>query len=158
MVPPTDLFTSNTWDGREKIKEGEDPRVPAYWYGARFVIPLALSSVLFLVLLVVAIIRWLRYPRVVKPVDLARERVVQLLSLVQSGNCSKHQHLELDGLVREHFLIGPKPASQLDNKLWQGCVVAFLQLNAPAVYAEKALDAQSSNDLRQRGNDVLAAW
>lgn len=158
VLPPLSLFWSNTYDGRENLMEGENPRVPMLWYTLRHAVPLAVSSLLFLVLTTVALVRLVKKLMQPKPIDQARARVTELLALVADGSCSKKQHLELDGLIRFKFGIGPVPASQLDSPLLDGNLVKFLRENEPAIYAEDALDSDAQARLRTLGQTVLKSW
>lgn len=158
VLAPLPLHWSNTYDGRENLMEGTDPRVPAYWYIGRHALPLALSSLAFLTLLVVALSGWLR-SRIKEPViDEARNRVGTLLAMVKAGKCTKQQHLELDGLVRDHFRVGPIPAGQLEGRMLHMSLIKFLRANEPAVYAEDALDTDAQTQLHTLGHQVLRIW
>jgi len=152
-IPPLSLHTSNTWDGREALMEGDNPRVPAWWITMRHAVPLALSSIVFLFLTAVALVRWVKTLRKDPVVDQAKVRVEELLALVKAGKCSKAQHLELDGLVRKHFEIGPIPAAKLEG--FNAGVITFLRANEPAVYAEDALSADKRTELSALGETIL---
>lgn len=158
VLPALSLYWSNTYDGRENLMEGDDPRVPVLWYTLRHVIPLAVSSLLFLVLTTVALVRLVKILLLPKPVDKDRVRVIELLDLVGSGACTKKQHLELDGLIRARFQVGPIPAAKLEGQMLDGNLVKFLRENEPAVYAEDALDADAQARLRTLGLLVLKSW
>lgn len=154
-VPAQSLFWSNTYDGRDKIKEGDNPRVPNWLLFARYVTPLSLGSIAFLVLCAVAVRNWFRNRPKFVP-DQQRLRVDELLGLVTSGTASKEDHLELDRLVRDHFNVGPVPASQLNNS--DVVLVEFLKLNAPAIYAREALDEGGRAQLAKLGGNLLSIW
>ncbi|MFA6210560.1 MAG: hypothetical protein WC714_14115 [Candidatus Obscuribacterales bacterium] len=157
-IPATPVFTSNTYDGRPNLMEGDDPRVSVWWYGARYVVPLVVGSVLFLIVLVGAIKAYLRSR--IKPVvvDHARARAVEILAAIKSGTCSRAEHLELDGLVRQRFKTGPVPVSQLNTAIVPGWLTMFLQLNEPAIYAQDALDDDGKVRLSSQGQIVLSYW
>ena len=158
-IKPLTLHTSNTWDGRKELIEGADPRVPVLWYMLRHVIPLALSSVLFLALTVVAFRQWLK-TRVKAPViDHAYERAVVLTGLIRNGTSSKADHLELDGLVRTRFGIGPIPGSQLkSNPIYESHAARFLASNEPAVYSDQLLTDEERATLWKQAEAVLTRW
>lgn len=158
-IKPLSLYTSNTWDGRKELMEGADPRVPVLWYMLRHAIPLALSSIIFLALTVVAFRHWLK-TRVRGPVvDQVYERAVAITGLIRNGNCSKAEHLELDGLVRARFSIGPIPAAQLkDDKLYDTLVTRFLAGNEPAIYSDQPLSDDERAALWKQAEAVLSKW
>jgi len=157
-IPETHIFTSNTYDGRKNLMEGGDPRVSVYWYGARYVVPMVLFALVYLLLLVPAVRAYLR--SLVKPVviDHARIRVVDLMAKIQAGACSKAEHLELDGLVRDRFNLGPVPASQLELALVPPSLIEFLKLNEPAIYSQEVLDDKAKAQLLAKGQTVLSRW
>ncbi len=156
-LEPLALYTSNTYDGRKALMEGDDPRVTFWSYGMRHVVPLALSSIVFLALTVVAFRRLLaallNRPKVV---DKDRERVVELLSVLKSGNMTKQQHLELDALVRHHFKVGPIPCSELDGKLLNITLVNFLRENEPGIYAAEPLDPAGQETVHALGQKLIS--
>jgi hypothetical protein len=157
-IEPLTLHTSNTYDGRKELMEGDNPRVPMLWYTLRHAVPLALSSLLFLVLTAVAFRHWLK-TRVKEPVvDQALVRAGELVALIKSGTCTKAQYLELDGLVRDRFSIGPVPAPQLDAKLNNPVAVKFLKLNEPAIYAEDGISKEDRLALQAQAERVLTRW
>jgi hypothetical protein len=157
-IPETHLSTSLTYDGGKYLKEGADPRVSIYWYGARYVAPMVLALVIYLLLLIPAIRVYLR--SLVKPVviDHARNRVEELIAKVKSGGSSKADHLELDGLVRDRFKIGPVPASQLEIALVPASLIEFLKLNEHAIYSPDDLDDKAKAQLLAKGQTVLSRW
>lgn len=157
-LEPLSLYWSNTYDGRENLMEGDDPRVPVLWYTLRHAIPLALSSAVFLALLTVALVRLVKSLRKAKPIDQARIRVAELLELARTGKCTKQQHLELDGLVRAKFNVGPIPTSKLEGRMLDAHLVKFLRENEPAVYAEESLDSDARARLCSLGDRVLKSW
>lgn len=157
-IPATPVFTSNTYDGRPNLMEGSDPRVSVWWYGGRHVVPLVVSSIIYLLLLVWAIKAYLRSRIKAVVVDHARARVVEILTAIKSGSCSKAEHLELDGLVRKRFKLGPVPVSQLNTAIVPGWLTIFLQLNEPAIYAPDALDEDGKVRLFSQGQIVLSYW
>lgn len=156
-IPKTSVFWSNTYDGQRKaLKEGNEPRVPFYWYTMRHAVPLALSSLLFLTIVWLSVRNHLRNRPVEVDPALAMARVNDLVGRI--GKLSKAEHLELDGIVREHFGVGPVPASQLDGLRLELSVKDFLQLNAPAVYAEDALSKEDGAKLQAAAKRVLRRW
>lgn len=156
VVPAVSFHTSNTYDGRKKLKEGDDPRVTFYWYGGRHLIALSAASLVFVGLCVIALRTYLL--SLPKPqIDLARNRALELLVLVQSGACSKEEHLELDGLMRERFGVGPIPPDRLDRAQFAPGLVDFLKLNAEAIYAQDPLNDESRTELRKLGDGLLAS-
>ncbi len=157
-IPEKHVYTSNTYDGRKNLMEGGDPRVSLYWYGARYVLPLLLASVIYLLFFVPSFKAWLR--SLVKPVviDHARNRVVELLASIQDGTCSKEQHLELDGLVRERFHVGSVPVSQLEIALVPPSVIVFLKLNEPAIYSPDLMDDKTRAQLLAKSHVLLSHW
>lgn len=157
-IPATPVFTSNTYDGRPNLMEGSDPRISVWWYGGRHVVPLVVGSILFLVVLVGAIRAYLRSRIKAVVVDHARARAVEILAAIKSGSCSKAEHLELDGLVRKRFKLGPVPVSQLNTAIVPGWLTIFLQLNEPAIYAPDALDEDGKVRLSSQGQIVLSYW
>lgn len=157
-IPATVVYTSNTYDGRPNLMEGSDPRVSVWWYGGRHVVPLLVSSIIYLFLLVWAIKAYLRSRIKAVVVDHARARAVEILTAIKSGSCSKAEHLELDGLVRKRFKLGPVPVSQLNTAIVPGWLTIFLQLNEPAIYAPDALDDDGKVRLSSQGQIVLSYW
>ena len=157
-IPATPVFTSNTYDGRPSLMEGSDPRVSVWWYGGRHVVPLVVSSIIYLVLLVWAIKAYLRSRIKAVVVDHARVRAVEILAAIKSGSCSKAEHLELDGLVRQRFKLGPVPVSQLNSAIVPGWLTLFLKFNEPAIYAPDALDDEGKVQLFSQGQIVLSFW
>lgn len=157
-IPATPVFTSKTYDGRPNLMEGSDPRVSVWWYGGRHVVPLVVGSILFLVVLVGAIKAYLRSRIKAVVVDHARTRAVEILAAIKSGSCSKAEHLELDGLVRMRFKLGPVPVSQLNTAIVPGWLTLFLKLNEPAIYAPDALDDDGKVRLSSQGQIVLSYW
>ncbi len=157
-LPEKHIYTSNTYDGRKNLMEGPDPRVSLYWYGARYVLPLLAALTVYLLLLVPAVRAWLR--SLVKPVvvDTARNRVVALLEAVSNGSCTRDQHLELDGLIRDRFHIGPVPANQIELAMTPPSVIAFLKLNEPAIYSQEALNDKDRAQLCAKGQTILSRW
>ena len=156
-IPPLTLHTSNTWDGRKELQEGDDSRVPYYWYAGRHLVPLALSSALFLVLCLLALWNyWRNRPQ--RQVDHALNRVTELLERIGQGTCTREQHLELDGIVRRHFAIGPVPADQLDTKLVGARLVRFLELNTIAIYSDRDLAEEDQARLRGFGHELMQLW
>ncbi len=156
-LEPLAIYTSNTYDGRKKLMEGPDARVSFWTYGMRHIVPLAASSIIFLVLVVVAfrraILAVLNRPVVV---DEERERVVELLRILESGNMTKDQHLELDALIRHHFKVGPIPCSELDGRGLNSDLVAFLKANEPGIYAEDALDPHGQETVWGHARKLIA--
>ncbi len=116
-VPATSFHTSNTYDGRPNLMEGADPRVSIYWYGGRHMAALVGSSVLFFALCLLAVLNYVR-SRPAPFVDRSRQRVLELLTILQSGNCSRDEYLELDGLMRERFELGPYRRSSSRHCRW----------------------------------------
>ncbi|MDZ4838310.1 MAG: hypothetical protein SGJ27_31385 [Candidatus Melainabacteria bacterium] len=157
-LPALSLYWSNTYDGRTSLMEGDDPRVPVLWYTLRHAIPLGLASLLFLALSAVAFLQLIKRLRQPKPVDHARVRVAELLALVANGTCTREKHLELDGLMRARYKLGPVPAGQLDSRLLDAQLVKFLRANEPAIYAEDALDANAQTELKAAGEALLKRW
>jgi hypothetical protein len=156
-IPKTSVFWSNTYDGQRKaLKEGNEPRVPFYWYTMRYALPLALSALLFLTIVWLSVRNHLRNRPVEVDPAVAMARVNELISRI--GSLSKAEHLELDGIVREHFGVGPVPASQLDGLRLEAVLVEFLKLNAPAVYAEDALSGGDASKLHLAAQRVLRRW
>jgi hypothetical protein len=156
-IPELTVHTSKTWDGRDKMQEGDDPRVSVFWYAWRYAVPLALASFLFVVLCVRAVRNyWRNRPK--PQVDVAYNRAAELFERIEQGNCTREQHLELDGIIRERFAIGPIPAAQLDTGLLGASVVECLRLNAVAIYGDKGLDATGIAAIRESGSHVLKAW
>lgn len=158
-IKPLTLHTSNTWDGRKELMEGADPRVPVLWYTLRHAIPLTLSSLLFLALTVVAFRHWLK-TRVKGPViDPVYERAVVLTGLIKNGQSTRAEHLELDGLVRARFSIGPIPGSQLkSNPMYESNAARFLASNEPAVYSDQLLTDEERATLWKQAEAVLTRW
>jgi hypothetical protein len=157
-LPALSIFWSNTYDGRKSLMEGDDPRVPVLWYTLRHAVPLALSSLLFLALTAVALVNLIKLLMKPKPVDQARVRTAELIELVRSGRCTKAQHLELDGLVRARYKIGPVPVAKLDSPLLSEQVVQFLRENEPAIYAEDVLNGEAQQRLFALGAQLLESW
>jgi hypothetical protein len=157
-LPETHIFWSNTYDGRKKLMEGGDPRVSIYWYGTRYVLPMLLAGIVWLLLLLPAIKAWRRSR--IKPVviDHARLRTVKILEKFKAGAISKEEHLELDGLVRDRFKIGPVPASQLEMAIVPPTLIAFLKLNETAIYSQEDLDDKAQAQLFAKGQTVLSRW
>ncbi len=157
-LPALSIFWSNTYDGRKSLMEGDDPRVPVLWYTLRHAVPLALSSLIFLALTAVALVNFIKLLRKPKPVDRARVRAAELIELVRTGSCTKAQHLELDGLVRARYKIGPVPVAKLDSPLLSEHVVQFLRENEPAIYAEDVLNGEAQLRLSALGARLLESW
>lgn len=156
-IPKTSVFWSNTYDGKRKeLKEGNEPRVPVYWYTMRYAVPLLLSTLLFLTIVWLSVRHHLRNRPVAVDPALAMARVNDLV--LRIGKLSKAEHLELDGIVREHFGVGPIPASQLDGLRLEAVLVEFLKLNAPAVYAEDVLTSEDASKLHLAAQRVLRRW
>ena len=134
-LPETHVYTSNTYDGRKNLQEGDDPRVTIYWYATRYVAPMVIALIIYVLLLVPAVRLWLR-----SLIDKARRRAVELLEKVKASGCDKDEHLELDSLVRLRFKLGPVPARQLELAIVPPSIIDFLKLNEPAIYSPDALD------------------
>lgn len=157
-IKPLTIHTSNTWDGRKELMEGADPRVPMLWYTLRHAVPLAVSSIIFLVLTVVAFRNWLK-TRVKEPaVDQVLVRVTEIAALIRSGECTKAQYLELDGLIRAEYAIGPIPCNQLSDKQHAPIAIKLLQANEPAIYAEEPLPDDQRATLSSLLEEVLERW
>ncbi|MBS2010220.1 MAG: hypothetical protein JST01_24435 [Cyanobacteria bacterium SZAS TMP-1] len=157
-IPATSVYTSNTYDGRPNLMEGPDARVSPWWYGSRFALALLLSSVIYAILLRRAIQAYLLSR--IKPVviDHARLRAVAIVAAIKSGSAGKAEHLELDGLVRDRFKIGPVPVSQLPEAIVPVWLMTFLKLNEPAIYAQDALDEAGRIELTAQAERVLRSW
>jgi hypothetical protein len=156
-VPVQTFYTSNTWDGRERLEEGDDPRVTAWRYAPRFVISLAVSIMLFGMMLAMAI-RHRRLNRPVMHVDHAKERFVELLSLVSAGTASREHYFEIDALVRAKFEVGPIPAGQLEGKRFPATVVEFLRISELGIYGDQDLPAPAQERMRQLGSSIVLQW
>jgi len=157
-LPATEVFTSMTYDGRPKLMEGADPRIAAWWYYSRFALALTLAGVIYMLTLRAAFKAW-RLSRI-KPVfiDQARARALVLVAAIKDGTAGKAEHLELDGLIREKFKIGPVPAGQLDVSRLPTAVHEFLKLNEPAVYSQDALDAEGRTVLASAAVLTMKSW
>ena len=156
-LPAQLFFTSNTWDGREELKEGGDPRVPFYWYASRSIVPLTFGSLAFLVLCVVAI-RGQLLLRTGPSIDLTREQALELLGRVRDGSSTSEDHKMLDGAIRSRFNVGPVAASEVDNQLFGGNLASFLRCNAPAVYSKEPITDNTRQLLFQYGQTLLLSW
>jgi hypothetical protein len=156
-VPPQSFFTSKTWDGRKQLKEGDDPRVPFYWYAMRSIAPLTLGSLAFLVLCLVSIrARILSRPKV--SVDLTKVQVTELLVRVRDGRGTREDHKLLDGAMRFRFNVGPVPVAQIDTQLGNGHLADFLRYNAPAVYSNEPITESERKLIAQYGELILKSW
>lgn len=156
-VPSQSLFTSKTWDGREQLKEGDDPRVPFYWYAMRSVVPLGLGSLAFLVLCVVAIRAQIR-SRPAPTFDLTREQVIELFERVRDGSSTSEDHKLLEGAIRARFNVGTVSASEVDPNLVNGNLGSFLRYNAPAVYSKEPITESQRELLFNYGQLLLMSW
>jgi len=158
VLPATEVYTSNTYDGRPKLMEGPDPRIAAWWYYSRFALPLLLAGVIYLLTLRAAFKAW-RLSRVKQVViDLARARALVLVTAIKDGTAGKAEHLELDGLIREKFKVGPVPAGQLDVSRLPTAVHEFLKLNEPVIYSPDTMDAESRSALANTSALMMKSW
>lgn len=158
-LEPLHIGWSNTYDGRSKLMEGEDPTIPVYWYATRFGLPLAIGSLIYLTFLTLAIRKWCLRPR--QPaVDPKKTRAITLLKQVKDGKCSRDEYQELDTLLREHLgYSGSTPASELMQTY--GCnpmTAEFFQLNAVAIYGDEDSIEESRDRLVSLGNQILSGW
>lgn len=157
VVPEKKLHTSLTWDGREELQEGDDPRISPYWYGSRHVVPLALSSLAFLALCVVALRNRFR-PAAPKPAHEQQKRAARVLAQIKSGQGTQALHAELDALVRDRWQLGPIPVSQLSAEEVHEDLIEFLRLNCPAVYSQNKLDDAQRGRLCELGGWLVRDW
>jgi len=157
-LPSTEVFTSNTYDGRPNLMEGQDPRIAAWWYYSRHIVPLLIAGIIFLLVLRQAIKAHLIAR--IKPVliDHARLRALALVSAIKDGSAGKAEHLELDGLIRDKFKIGPVPAEHLDITRLPTAVHDFLKLNEPAIYSQDNLDDDGRSTLANTAALMMKSW
>lgn len=156
-VPDQSLYWSNTYDGRKEMQQGDDSRIPAWQYLARFALSLAFASVIFATLCIVAVRNYVRN-RPGPFIDHKRMRAEDLVSTIEAGKGSQAVYLELDGIIRDHFKIGPIPASQLDTSILNANLHRFLTLIAPAIYGQDQLSPEDSAELALSSRAVLVLW
>ena len=156
-LQPAFIFTSNTWDGREELQEGEGMPWLTYWPWVKYGAPLAISLSVYLALTTLAVRAWYLRRKEVDPLLAIREELRAILQKVAIGEASAEEHLLLDGLVRGKFGIGPIPADSLELRDCRGIpmVREFLQLNAPAIYAEERPTAEVCAKLSQIATNLL---
>ncbi len=157
-IPKTSVYTSNTYDGKRKaIKQGEDARITFYWYGLRHIIPLTVSSLAFLILTFLGIRRFI----ITRPkpfIDMAKKRALELVGKVKAGTCTKPEHLELDGLIRENRGVGPISVGQMQDLRLPHLLVQFLRLNSVAIYGDTALDGGDRDHFIGLAERMLRDW
>lgn len=157
-LPTQTLYTSKTWDGREQIQEGDDPRAPLWWYGGRHAASLAAGSLAFLALCVVALRNLRRNRRGPSALDEQRRRVVAMIAQLRSGKGTQALHTELDALVRARYGLGTIPASQLKPEQVHDDLIEFLRINCPAVYSLEPLDDAARARLCELGDWLVKDW
>ncbi len=159
QIPPTALYWSNTWDGREDLQEGDHLISPAYWYWSRFAVPAGIAFLFYVGALVWTLRMWWR-KRLTRRLIIkeAQRRVDDILGQVKAGTCSALLHLELDGIFRDRFTVGPTPASQLEKGKFEEDLISFLVLNAPAIYADHRLKEEENTRLFELGSKLAAKW
>lgn len=154
------IFWSNTYDGRKEMQEGGDSRISAYRYATPFIIFLALGSIAFLVHLTHAIYFYIKNKP--KPeVDWRFQKAYNLYLQIAEGFGRpdiEHAHKELDAVIREHFDIGPVPASNLDKDSMDPSLFTFLMLNAPAIYSKDGLSEEEHKQLVKALLALLKEW
>lgn len=157
-IPQLRLYRSNTWDGRAELQEGDDPRIPAWWYWGRYLVPLAAAVVVYLWFLAVALWRRRRAGALPPAETVARNRLAELLALVKSGQCTAEGHLEIDAIVRDRFKVGRTvPVAELEQlALPQAAPIGeFLKLNAYGIYPENRLTEEENARLAELGQQVM---
>lgn len=145
------FHTSNTWDGRKKLQEGDRGMI-APWHLLRAIVPLAVSLLITLYLLVktVQLYRWIwaiRHPR-----EAALKALDRLWLKIAAGDTNPENYKAIEYIIRGSLHIETLLASEVQAQ-YRGIasraqLEKFLELSQVAIYSERKLEANENADLK----------